>query len=58
MSKEAEVYSMIDKAAAADKADDALRFSQAAVNAADALQKLAYTRALRAGPTKPPADRG
>lgn len=37
MSKRSEVETMIDKAAKADKSDDALKFSQAACNAANAL---------------------
>jgi hypothetical protein len=35
-----QVQSMLDKAAKADKADDALKFSQAALNAAHAMQVL------------------
>jgi len=37
MSKRSEVENLIDKAAKAEKSDDALRFSQAACNAANAL---------------------
>lgn len=41
MSKRSEVEAMIDRAAKADKADDAMKFSQAALNAANALCSLA-----------------
>jgi hypothetical protein len=37
MSKRTEVEQMIDKAAKADKPDDAMKFAQAALNAANAL---------------------
>lgn len=40
MSKRAEIESLIDKAAKAEKADDAMKFSQAACNAANALCSL------------------
>ncbi len=38
------VTALIDKAAKADKADDAMKFSQAALNAANALIGLANTK--------------
>ena len=37
MNKTDEIATLIDKAAKADKADDALKFSQAATNAANAM---------------------
>lgn len=37
MNKEKEIETLIDKAAKADKSEDALRFSQAACNAANAV---------------------
>lgn len=37
MNNKSEVKSLIEKAAKADKADDAMKFSQAAVNSANAL---------------------
>lgn len=37
---EKQIKGMVDKAAQADKADDALKFSQAALNAAHAMQVL------------------
>ncbi len=40
MSDKTQVEGMIDKAAKSDKADDALKFSQAALNAAHAMQVL------------------
>jgi hypothetical protein len=40
-----EVESMIDKAAKAEKSEDALRFSQAALNAANAMSTLAFVAA-------------
>lgn len=43
------VKDMIDKAAKADKSEDALRFSQAACNAANAMCALATEKTIRAG---------
>jgi hypothetical protein len=40
MTKRKEIEEMIDKAAKADKPDDAMKFSQAALNAANALCSL------------------
>lgn len=37
---EKQIKGMVDKAAKSDKADDALKFSQAALNAAHAMQVL------------------
>lgn len=37
MDKTKEIENLIDKAAKADKSDDALKFSQAATNAANAM---------------------
>jgi len=46
MSAEA-VKQMIDKAAKADKSEDALRFSQAACNAANAMCALASEKTIK-----------
>lgn len=43
---EAHVEAMIKKAAEADKADDALKFSQAACNAANAMCALASAKTI------------
>jgi tartrate dehydratase beta subunit/fumarate hydratase class I family protein len=42
-----EVKAMITKAAKADKADDALKFSQAACNAANAMCALASSKTIK-----------
>ena len=39
---EKQIVEMIDKAAKAEKSDDALKFSQAALNAANALMQLRH----------------
>lgn len=44
---EAAVKQMIDKAAKADKSEDALRFSQAACNAANAMCSLASEKTIK-----------
>jgi hypothetical protein len=44
---EKEVLSLITKAAAAEKSDDALKFSQAACNAANALCALVTAKTLQ-----------
>lgn len=49
MDKSKSVEALIDKAAAADKSEDAIRFSQAACNAANAM--CAVDAALRAAKT-------
>ncbi|ADJ23019.1 hypothetical protein Hden_1207 [Hyphomicrobium denitrificans ATCC 51888] len=41
MTQATTIESMIDKAAAAEKSDDALKFSQAALNAANAMRTMA-----------------
>ena len=46
MDKSSEVETLIDKAARAEKSEDAIRFSQAACNAANALHTLALWRKL------------
>lgn len=40
--KKKQVYELIEKAAKAEKSEDALRFSQAACNAANALAALVH----------------
>jgi hypothetical protein len=45
--KEQEVLILITKAAEAEKADDALKFSQAACNAANALCALASAKIIK-----------
>lgn len=42
--KTQQVEALIDKAAAAEKSEDAIRFSQAALNAAHTMQVLAETK--------------
>ncbi len=42
------VNALIDKAAKADKADDAMKFSQAACNAANAMCALASSKTIKA----------
>ena len=48
MDKSSEVETLIDKAAKAEKSEDAIRFSQAACNAANALCSLAQWRKISA----------
>jgi len=43
--KRSDIEALIDKAASAEKSDDAMRFSQAAVNAANALSVMKYVEA-------------
>lgn len=44
---EKHVEAMIEKAAKADKSDDALKFSQAACNAANAMCALASSKTIK-----------
>lgn len=44
---ENEVKKLIEKAADADKADDAMKFSQAATNAANAMCSLASAKTIK-----------
>jgi hypothetical protein len=46
MDKSSEVEALIDKASKASKSEDAIRFSQAACNSANALVALAHWRKL------------
>lgn len=48
--KTKEIESLIDKAAKADKADDALKFSQAACNAANAVCAAKSALLMKAAP--------
>lgn len=52
MNKTHEVEQLIDKAAAASKSEDALRFSQAACNAANAMSVVQHV--LTSGAQVPP----
>jgi hypothetical protein len=45
--KTTEVETLIDKAAKADKSEDALRFSQAACNAANAMCAVASSKTIK-----------
>ena len=45
--KRKEVESLIDKAAAADKSEDAIRFSQAACNSANAMCAIKTSQAIK-----------
>ena len=51
MSKRKEIESLIDRAAKAEKSDDAMRFSQAACNAANALCSLKTAETITSSET-------
>ena len=47
MDKESQISGLIDKAAEAEKSEDALRFSQAATNAANAMCAVASSKTIK-----------